>query len=481
MSSLKKKCFSKIRFFYILKVPIITCLLACLLLYGLSYIIKKSFEKYSISQNIIELNSVIDSIERELSYYDPEQERNELIQNILLILASHHQLFVNIIGNDNNILYKTRGLNLYLASQKLDNNDVKTDRHSGVVNYDNSSYLIVSSRIYAANNEPFTITVAIKQDMQLEFIERLHNGLLILLALACFLILIGTSVTIYFTQKPINQLIKKISLIDSKSLKVKIPRELVPIKYASLVDAFNEMISRMDAVFQRQQDFTADIAHEMRTPITNLTTQTQIALNNARTAEEYKEVLYSNLEEFEKLSQIITDMLFLAQADNKLLIPKLGKIDLTEMFNRMFDYYEYVSEDKRIKLILKGTCPDILGDKLMISRAVSNLLSNAIRHTPVGETITVTLSRLNPNSIKIIVANPGQPIEAKHLPLLFDRFYRTDESRQRNGEGAGIGLAIVKSIIEAHQGEITAESDDNSTRFIMIFPLPLSKVKNPHN
>lgn len=475
---LKKNYFSKIRFFYVVKVPLIICLLACLLLYGLSYLIEQSFEKYAISQNIVELNSVIDSIEIELSYYDPVQEHNELIQNILLILASHHQLYVNIIGQNNNMLYKTRGPNLYFASQKIDKNDTNDRRYSGVVNYDNSSYLIALSHVIAINNEKFTIIIATRQDMQLEFIERLHNGLLIL---SCFLILIGTSLTIYFTQKPINQFIKKISLIDSKSLKIHIPRESVPAKYASLVDAFNEMTSRMDAVFQRQHNFTADIAHEMRTPITNLTTQTQIALNNARTVDEYKEILYSNLEEFEKLSQIITDMLFLAQADNKLLIPKLSEINLADMFTTMFDYYEYLSEDKQIKLKLKGSCPQILGDKLMVGRAISNLLSNAIRYTPNGATITVSLSQKYHNSIKVVVENPGQPIDAKHLPLLFERFYRTDESRQRNGEGAGIGLAIVKSIVEAHKGHITVESDEHSTRFIMIFPQILNNQKNLHH
>lgn len=478
MSSLKKNYIAKIRFLAIFKVPIITCLLACVLLYGLSYLIEDSFKKYAINQDTVELHSVIDSIELELSYYDPTTERNELIQNILLILASHQQLLINVMGENNSILYKTRGPDLRQVYEQIDLESIDGVIKTGIAHYKNSSYLLATSTMLAANKEQFTIIVALNQNIQLEFIGRLHNGLLILLVLSCILILLGTSITIYFTQKPINQLIKKISLIDSKTLKVHIPKESVPAKYASLVDAFNEMISRMDAVFQRQQNFTADIAHEMRTPITNLTTQTQIALNNARSTNEYKEVLYSNLEEFEKLSQIITDMLFLAQADNKLLVPKLSEINLTNMFTIMFDYYEYLSEDRNITLQLKGQCPDILGDKLMIGRAIGNLLSNAIRYTPSGEAITVTLSQINNKLIKIVVANPGAVIEAKHLPFLFDRFYRTDESRQRNGEGAGIGLAIVKSIIEAHNGNIVVESDEISTRFIMVLPLPEKDKKS---
>lgn len=478
MLILKKNSSPKARFFSSLRIPLIICLLACSLLYTLSHLIERSFEQYAMSQNVAELNSIIDSLERELSYYDPDKERNDLIQNILLILASHHQLFVNISGANNKVLYKTRGPNLRQANNNIDMNSIIKHGQNVLWNYNNNTYLIAASQVIAPNQEQFTIIVAANQNIQLDFIERLHNGLLILLTLSCVLILSGTALTLYLTQKPINKLIKKIGQVDSKSLNARIPKDAVPAKYASLVDAFNEMISRMDTVFQRQSNFTADIAHEMRTPITNLTTHTQIALNNARTADEYKEVLYSNLEEFEKLSQIITDMLFLAQADNKQLVPKLTEVNLIDMFTIMFDYYEYLSEDKNVMLKLQGSCPSILGDKLMIGRAVGNLLSNAIRYTPKGETITVTLSQASNKLVKVIVANPGKPIEAKHLPLLFDRFYRTDESRQRNGEGAGIGLAIVKSIVETHQGHILVESDQQSTRFIMTFPIPSKGKKS---
>lgn len=452
--------------------PIIACLLACTLLYVLSYFIERSFEKYVITQNITELSSVIDSLERELSYYDPEAERNDLIQNILLILASHYQLFVNISDDHKNILYKTRGPNLLQMRKNIDVENIIETHGSAIWNYDHHSYRIAASSVTAADQREYTIIVAVSRDLQLEFTERLHNGLLILITISCILVLLGTLLTIYLTQEPINRLIKKIGAFNSKSLNNRIQPSSLPAKYASLVDAFNDMISRMETLFQRQHNFTADLAHEMRTPITNLTTQTQIALNNARTADEYKEILYSNLEEFERLTQIITDMLFLAQADNKQLVPQLVEVDLSNMFAMMFDYYEYLSEEKNIRLKLQGSCPSIQGDKLMIGRAVGNLLSNAIRYTPDNETITITLSQVSNKLVKVVIANPGKKIEARHLPLLFDRFYRPDESRQRNGEGAGIGLAIVKSIVEAHHGRITVESDNESTRFIMTFPIP---------
>lgn len=454
-----------------LKIPIIVCLLVSSLLCILSYFIANSFEKYAIERNINELNAVIYSVEREITFKNPDINHDEFIQDVLLIAVSHPHILLSISDKNNNIIYKTRGPNLLLIPQEIPMANLLKNKVTTIWDYSKTSYRVAASTMIAGNNQPYTMIAAINRDFHLEFINRLHKGLLILIALTCPLILLGTSISIYFSQKPINQLINKIGSINTKSLNERIDPSSVPPKYASLIDAFNEMISRMDIVFQRQRNFTADLAHEMRTPITNLTTQTQIALNNARTIDEYQEILYSNLEEFERLSQIITDMLFLAQADNKQLIPKMASVNLHSLAIFMLDYYEYLSEEKNITLKLDGDCPEIIGDKLMIGRAISNLLSNAIRYTPAEKFITITLSQVSNNFVKIVISNPGKPIEPKHLPLIFDRFYRPDESRQRNGEGAGIGLAIVKSIIEAHNGVINVESDNHSTRFSIILPI----------
>lgn len=455
------------------RLPLIVCLLTCGLLYCFSYLIERSFEKFSIQQNVTELNSVISSIERELTYYSPDDNRDEFFQNLLLILTGHHHLFVYIIDDSGKILYRTRGPNLMLALKPDEFEKIVSEHTTAISNMDKSSYRIAASRVMVEPHNQYTTIVAVGRDLQLEFINRLRNGLGLLIAISCVLALIGSIISIYYTQKPINRLIKKIERINMKSLNYRISTSTVPIKYVSLVRAFNNMLSRMEDVFLRQRNFTADIAHEMRTPITNLTTQTQIVLNNARSTEEYREILYSNLEEYERMSLMISDMLFLAQADNRQLVPNLIDIDLHNMLSLMCEYFEPLTDEKNIAFNLEGNCAHIQGDKMMLARAISNILSNAIRYTPENQIIRIVLSQVTDKRVKIIISNPGKKIDSRHLPHLFDRFYRVDESRHRNGNdasGAGIGLAIVKSIIETHKGSIYVESDEQSTRFIINLP-----------
>ncbi|MDF7669958.1 heavy metal sensor histidine kinase [Orbaceae bacterium ESL0721] len=461
---------------FLVRFPIIICLFTCGLLYSLSQLIERSFEEFSIQQNISELNSVIHSIESEITYFYPIDNREEFLQNLLIILARHQRLFVYIIDDTGKVIYRTRGPILTIAQSQINLDQIMQDHTSTIWETSRSSYRIAASKLVIDDKHQFTTIVAINRDLQLEFIKRLHDGLRLLIILSCIIALLATLTTIYFTQKPINLLIKKIEKINWKNLNSRISTTSVPPKYASLVKAFNNMLHRMEDTFRRQQNFTADIAHEMRTPITNLTTQTEIALNSARTTNEYREILYSNLEEYSRLSQMITDMLFLAQADNKQLIPNLIMIDLHQFMIDFIDYFEPLSEEKNITIKLLGDCKPIQGDRNMISRAVSNILSNAIRHTPINGQITIELDQLSANWVKIVIANPGKKIDEFHLDHLFDRFYRVDESRQRNGEGAGIGLAIVKTIIEAHKGLIYVLSDEHHTRFIIELPTNIQNI-----
>jgi len=144
-------------------------------------------------------------------------------------------------------------------------------------------------------------------------------------------------------------------------------------------------------------------------------------------------------------------------------------VDLAAETRGLFDFYEALAEEHGVSLVLAGTGV-IRGDRLMIRRALSNLLSNAIRHTPHDGSVQVLIDQSKSGETRLSVDNPGEDIEPEHLPRLFDRFYRVDPSRQKASEGAGLGLAITKSIVEAHQGTIQASSSNGSTRFAITFP-----------
>ena len=246
-------------------------------------------------------------------------------------------------------------------------------------------------------------------------------------------------------------------------------RPLRQVTLQQLVLSFNAMLARLEDAFVRLSNFSADIAHELRTPVSNLMTHTEVVLSKKRDINAYEENLYSNLEDLKRMSRMIDDMLFLAKADNGLIIPEQARIELADVVFKLFDYYHLLAEEHGIELSLTGT-GQVLGDRLMLDRALSNLLSNALRYTPVGHTISV-LIRETADSTTFSIENPGDTISSEHLEKLFDRFYRVDPARREGSpSNAGLGLAITRSIIEAHKGRIWCTSAAGLTGFHIELP-----------
>ncbi|MGL1834343.1 heavy metal sensor histidine kinase [Rhodocyclaceae bacterium SMB388] len=262
---------------------------------------------------------------------------------------------------------------------------------------------------------------------------------------------------------PIRRVTATAGRLSAERLGERLSEQEAPAEMRELVEAFNGMLERLEASFRQLSDFSADIAHELRTPVSNLMTETQVALSRSRSAEQYHEVLHSNLEEFDRLARMIADMLFLAKADNGLLPRPAERVALEDEAAALLEFYEALAEEKAIRLSVSGQA-EVTGDRLMLRRALSNLLSNAIRHTPASGFVDVAIQQ-NQDAVSITVTNPGETIPPEQLPLLFERFHRVDASRTRQGEGAGLGLAITQSIVKAHGGTITATSVEGLTRF----------------
>lgn len=175
---------------------------------------------------------------------------------------------------------------------------------------------------------------------------------------------------------------------------------------------------------------------------------------------------------------MIADMLFLAKAGEGMLLPRSETVDLAAETKELFDFFGALAEERGVALELLGQ-GTIRGERLMIRRAISNLLSNAIRYTPQGASVRVRISAQESGELRLAVENPGAQIPPEHLPRLFERFYRVDPSRQKASDGAGLGLAITKSIVDAHRGSIEATSSETMTRFEITFPAASSTEERP--
>ncbi|MEB0093595.1 heavy metal sensor histidine kinase [Pseudomonas sp. CCI4.2] len=264
--------------------------------------------------------------------------------------------------------------------------------------------------------------------------------------------------------RPIRQVTMVAASMSAGSLKERIPLAPVPKELQQMVSSFNAMLSRLDDAFVRLSNFSADIAHELRTPVSNLMTHTEVVLSRKRNIEDYEDNLFSNLEDLKRMSRMIDDMLFLAKSDNKLIKPENTQIDLREVVGKLLEYYRLLADERGIELCVFGA-GSVSGDVLMLRRAISNLLSNALRYTPEGETIRMDICQTNTSTV-LTVQNPGTTIAPEHLEKLFDRFYRADPARRQGSpSNAGLGLSITRSIIEAHEGKIWCTSSDGTTVF----------------
>jgi len=305
-------------------------------------------------------------------------------------------------------------------------------------------------------SEPVLVAVAVDITHHEHFMASFQRTLWLFVAVAAALAGLLGWLAVRRGLAPLQAIRQGAAGVTASRLDYRLALDAVPRELAELAQTLNDMLARLEDSFRRLQDFSSDLAHELRTPVSNLMTETQVALTRARSPEEYREVLASNTEEYERLARMIGDMLFLAQADNGLLVPNREAVDLAHEVRELFDFFDALAEEKALRLALSGD-GTVTGDRLMLRRALANLLSNAIRHTPRGGSIDVRI-RLTDSAAVLVVENSGEPIPPEHLSRIFDRFYRADPSRHRSHEGAGLGLAITRSIVRAHGGDISVRS-----------------------
>ena len=274
--------------------------------------------------------------------------------------------------------------------------------------------------------------------------------------------------------EPLRPIIAKASHINASQLGDRIPIHDTPLELRPLTETINQMLQRLEADFVRLSDFSSDLAHELRTPISNMLVQAQVTLGKEREPNYYQEVLLSTVEELERLSHMVSDMLYLAKTENQLELPKKEEIDLREQATELSEFYGLMTEDKHVEISVQGQ-GNVIGDRSMIRRAISNILSNALRYADPESTVIINVEKSN-LSTSLSIKNIGPTIPESMQHRIFDRFFRADDARTHpTSEGAGLGLAITQAVMKAHGGSIKLYSAERETLFTLIFPVTNGK------
>lgn len=375
-------------------------------------------------------------------------------------LSREADLSLRITGSD--------GQRWYDSSARL---PVKLPQKTGLstLNDNGTDYRVLNAPLFVDRPDSPQLTLLLDITHHQHFLQRMQRLIWLTVGLSALATALLGAWAARSGLRPLRRMSAIASGVSAQSLNARLPEENMPSELTELADSFNAMLGRLDDSFQRLSAFSADIAHELRTPLSNLLTHTQVTLTRPRPIEDYREALHSNLEELQWMAQLVNDMLYLAKADHGLLMPKREPLELAEEADLLLEFFAPLAEDAQVRLSREGSAR-IEGDRSMLRRALSNLLDNALRFTPADGEVRVRIVD-QVKGLSLTVENSGDRIDGALLPQLFDRFYRSDPARQEgSSEHAGLGLAITQSIVRAHGGQIRCESNDGWTRFVIELP-----------
>ncbi|MEJ5058012.1 MULTISPECIES: heavy metal sensor histidine kinase [unclassified Pseudomonas] len=337
------------------------------------------------------------------------------------------------------------------------------------LNSNGTDYRILNAPLFFDKPDSPRLTLLLDITHHQHFLQRMQHLIWLTVGLSALATALLGAWAARSGLRPLRRMSAVASGVSAQSLDARLPEADMPPELAEMAHNFNAMLGRLDDSFQRLSAFSADIAHELRTPLSNLLTHTQVTLTRPRPIEDYREALHSNLEELQWMAQLVNDMLYLAKADHGLLVPKRESLELAEEADVLLEFFAPLAEDAQVTLSRDGNAR-IEGDRSMLRRALSNLLDNALRFTPANGEVRLRIVD-QPKGLSLMVENSGGGISEDLLPRLFDRFYRTDPARHEgSSEHAGLGLAITQSIVRAHGGQIRCESADGWTRFVIELP-----------
>lgn len=334
-------------------------------------------------------------------------------------------------------------------------------------------YRVIAIRFPAEGrfNAPYLLQVAMNRTYEMQLMARQRTYLAAFLLASLAMCAFAGWWIVRRHLAPIDRMKRTARHIGSKTLGDRMDVASMPVELAELAATFNDMLDRLQDAFRRLGQFSSSIAHELRTPVNNLRGEIEVSLGQARTEADYRETLGSVLEESQRLGQLIDSLLFLARAEDPRAEVQRRPIPLAAELNKLADFHEAAAGDAQVQLLVE--CPDDLkasADPTLLHRAIANLLTNALDHTPAGGTIQLR-GRATASGVAIDVVDSGKGIPSDALPYVFDRFFRVDPSRTGGFGRSGLGLALVRSIAQLHGGSATIASEmGKGTTVTLEFP-----------
>ena len=365
-------------------------------------------------------------------------------------------IFVRVIDNAGNVVAESEGMRSFPVAASETGEEVESA--------DGRSYRVIARRA-----DGFVIQAALDRTREELMISRYIRNVWWVLAVAVLLCAVGGYRIATRCIGPIREIIENFGTIGAATLNRRLESTGKAAEISALTVTFNAMLDRLEESFTRLSQFSADIAHELRTPVNNMRGEMEVALGKVRTADQYRDVLGSSLEECQRLSRIIDSLLFLARAENPEMQIRRESLNVGVELRTVIEFYDAAATESGITLTIDSSQTleaDL--DRTLLQRAVSNLVANAISYTPAGGQVKVTAVREG-TSVRVEVSDTGRGISQIHLPHVLDRLYRVDGARTTGSGGVGLGLAIVKSIAGLHGGTVNVCSEEGrGTQVVLV-------------
>ncbi|MFA5260237.1 MAG: heavy metal sensor histidine kinase [Candidatus Omnitrophota bacterium] len=460
----------KITLWYVLLFLISSIVISLCLYHQLKFQLYEEVDLF-LADEMNEFKQFVSEHHQSLSLIESQMQKESLA------MRKDYQMYYGVLDSRRNAVVQSSELPLQnpevqdVKSSVFPKLDVKEHKIYGKKN--NYVVRLLTQKVHSQNEFIRYLQVGMNMTRIEKTLINFRKNIMITVPIFFVLSLAGGFILAHRNLKPVSQMIKTASRISGSNLEERLPVRGTGDELDKLAQTFNNMINRIQEAYQKLSQFSSDVAHELRTPITSLMGDIEAVLSHASSLEKYRSVLTGNLEELARLKQMVNSLLFLSREANSKDTESNTILELNSLVRDIVELFEPVAKEaeNNYRYEIPAEPIYIKGEKSRIEQIVSNLIDNAIRYSYQGGDIFVKLAKNGPHA-EIIVEDKGIGIPDADKPRIFDRFYRSDPSRSRNTGGFGLGLSIVKSIVDSYNGHITFISAINQgTKFSVILPV----------